>query len=41
MPSGKPAVALFTPTKPATYTFYCAVPGHKEAGMKGTLIVEP
>ncbi len=23
-----------------TYQFYCSVPGHKEAGMVGTLIVE-
>ena len=22
-----------------TYTFYCSVPGHEEAGMKGTLVV--
>jgi uncharacterized cupredoxin-like copper-binding protein len=25
--------------KPGTYTFYCAVPGHEQAGMKGTLTV--
>ena len=25
--------------KPGTYEFYCAVPGHKEAGMSGTLTV--
>lgn len=25
--------------KPGTYSFYCPVPGHKDAGMKGTLVV--
>jgi plastocyanin len=41
MPSSMAALALFTPSAPGTYTFYCRIPGHTEAGMKGTLIVEP
>jgi nitrite reductase (NO-forming) len=41
MPAGKRGIALFTPSQPGTYTFYCSVPGHLAAGMAGTLIVAP
>lgn len=30
----------FTPTKPGAYEFICTVAGHKDAGMKGTLVVK-
>lgn len=37
---GERATLEFTPTKPGRYEFFCTVPGHKEAGMKGTVIVK-
>ena len=30
----------FTPTAARTYEYYCSVPGHRDAGMKGTLVVQ-
>ncbi len=36
---GKSATMEFTPTRPGTYQFFCAVQGHKEAGMVGTIVV--
>jgi uncharacterized cupredoxin-like copper-binding protein len=36
---GLNAHVTFTPTESGTYEFYCALPGHREAGMVGTLIV--
>src|SRR5262245_60594675 len=43
MPSGKMGLALFTPSTPGTYTFYCAPHYNKQTGqgMKGSLIVVP
>lgn len=36
---GQSATRVLGPLKAGTYEFYCSVAGHKEAGMKGQLIV--
>ena len=36
---GKTAKGDFTPDKPGTYDFYCSIPGHKDAGMRGNFTV--
>jgi uncharacterized cupredoxin-like copper-binding protein len=36
---GQTTTLEFTPTAPGTYEYICTIPGHKEAGMKGTLTV--
>jgi plastocyanin len=43
IPAGKSNVALFKPTQPGTYTFYCHPHADKAAGtgMVGTLVVAP
>lgn len=38
---GNSADLSFTPMRAGEYVFYCAVAGHREAGMQGKLVVEP
>ena len=40
IPPGKSASLEFTPTKKGSFEFFCLVPGHKEVGMKGVVIVK-
>ncbi|HEX9887990.1 MAG TPA: cupredoxin domain-containing protein [Nitriliruptorales bacterium] len=37
---GETATGGFRADRPGRYIFYCAEPGHRQAGMEGTLIVE-
>lgn len=37
--SGRTASVKLTPEKAGTYRFFCTLPGHQEAGMKGQLVV--
>lgn len=38
--AGKTDWVSFTPTREGSYDFYCTVPGHKDAGMTGKIIVK-
>ena len=38
---GQSATGSFTPSAAGTYEYFCDVPGHREAGMVGTLTVNP
>ncbi len=40
MPANETVLAEFTAVPPGTYTIYCAIAGHHQAGMVATLIVE-
>lgn len=37
---GQEVVAELPAAPPGTYEFYCTLPGHREAGMRGTLVVD-
>ncbi len=37
--AGKTGQLDFRPTQPGDYEFFCTVPGHREAGMHGTIHV--
>lgn len=39
-PNDKTTRVEFTPEKAGTFEFYCAVPGHREAGQVGTIVVQ-
>lgn len=38
--AGQEGMIQFTATQPGTFEYYCSIPGHKQAGMSGKLVVE-
>lgn len=38
--AGKTGSIEFTPEKAGTYTYYCTVDGHRDAGMEGQFVVK-
>ena len=38
-PAGKTTTVEFTPNQKGAFKYYCSIPGHREAGMEGTLVV--
>ncbi len=38
---GAEAEWVFVPLRPGTYELHCSIPGHAEAGMTGTITIEP
>jgi len=41
LPVGQTVTVEFTPAQSGTFELVCTTPGHKEAGMVGTLVVNP
>ena len=39
--AGQSITLEFSVTEPGSYELYCSLPGHKDRGAKGTLIVQP
>jgi uncharacterized cupredoxin-like copper-binding protein len=37
---GRQGMVEFIPSTPGEYTFYCTVPGHREVGMEGVLVIK-
>ncbi len=40
IPPGKSASLEFTPAKKGSFEFFCMIAGHREAGMKGVIVVK-